>query len=358
VSGPLHDDVDADFGALLRDAALGVDAAIERDGGTPDFAAVVALANRIDAARVDAEAVADAAALAPVVPLRAGRRRGRTRDDPDLAAIVDEVRAHVDQCVAAGLSPAAPVVSVATRVRSRRVWAGVLAAAASLALVVLGVAKAAELFERGEVERHEAAQHEQVPAPQQQMRAPAIERTAPAPRADAPALEADAPAADEAAPAVEPDAPPSDKRERAKRKRAAAVPEATPAATPGPTLDEQLAALDREAHAAWRAGDRSTAQGKFRRIVELAGTRRIADLAYGDLFTLARQAGKGGAEAALWREYLTRFPSGRFADDARAGLCRRAAKGDARACWEDYLRDFPEGSFRGQAERGIAEPSQ
>jgi len=44
------------------------------------------------------------------------------------------------------------------------------------------------------------------------------------------------------------------------------------------------------------------------------------------------------------------FPEGRFADDARAGLCRRDAS-DRPACWRAYLEAFPEGSYRAQAER-------
>lgn len=107
------------------------------------------------------------------------------------------------------------------------------------------------------------------------------------------------------------------------------------------------------AHAAWRAGDLPEAERQFRRLAKRAGTGRLGDLAYGDLFTLARQRKEPGKEAKLWREYLRRFPRGRFADDARAGLCRRAS-GDAQLeCWERYLKDVPDGAHRAQARRAL-----
>ena len=83
---------------------------------------------------------------------------------------------------------------------------------------------------------------------------------------------------------------------------------------------------------------------------------RAADLSYGDLFTLARQRSGPAQEQALWREYLAAFPRGRYADDARAGLCRRAEPDERAACWQQYLTDFPAGVHRPQAERALAEP--
>lgn len=108
------------------------------------------------------------------------------------------------------------------------------------------------------------------------------------------------------------------------------------------------------AHAAWRAGDLARAERLFRRLAKRAGTGRLGDLAYGDLFTLARQRGERGKDAKLWREYLRRFPQGRFADDARAGLCRRAEGQAQRQCWERYLQAMPKGAHRAQASRSVA----
>jgi hypothetical protein len=125
-----------------------------------------------------------------------------------------------------------------------------------------------------------------------------------------------------------------------------ATPNAEPQrSTVRPSVD-QLRALAEEAHRLWRAGDRAGAEAKFERIVKLGGRSSAAELAYGDLFALARQLHDAGKQRARWRAYVKRFPKGRFADDARAGLCR--AGGDA-SCWRDYLRDFPRGSYRSEA---------
>ena len=96
------------------------------------------------------------------------------------------------------------------------------------------------------------------------------------------------------------------------------------------------------------------AERLFRRLAKRAGRGRLGDLAYGDLFTLARQRDERGKEAELWREYLRRFPDGRFADDARAGLCRRASGSAQLQCWERYLEDEPDGAHRAQARRALA----
>lgn len=65
---------------------------------------------------------------------------------------------------------------------------------------------------------------------------------------------------------------------------------------------------------------------------------------------LARQIRGGDGQVAVWREYLAAFPAGRFADDARAGLCQRAPADARAACWREYLERHPAGSHRRQAE--------
>jgi len=112
-----------------------------------------------------------------------------------------------------------------------------------------------------------------------------------------------------------------------------------------------LNALEAEAEALWRAGDRAGAEALLRKIIRLSRARRRADLAYGDLFTITRQLYGREREAAVWREYLARFPRGRYADDARAGLCRRESTSEARACWSRYMLDFPSGTHRDEAGR-------
>jgi len=118
----------------------------------------------------------------------------------------------------------------------------------------------------------------------------------------------------------------------------------------------ELEGLDAEAEAAWQAGDYAGAEARFRQIVALSPGSRAADLSYGDLFTLARQRSGPEQEKALWREYLAAFPRGRYADDARAGLCRRGEPDERPACWQQYLTDFPAGVHRSQASRALDEP--
>lgn len=86
------------------------------------------------------------------------------------------------------------------------------------------------------------------------------------------------------------------------------------------TTVESLEALDAQAQKLWHAGDLSGAAERLRRITELGGDHRYVELAYADLVTLARQRGKNDEIQTLWREYLERFPRGRFSRDARASL--------------------------------------
>ena len=113
----------------------------------------------------------------------------------------------------------------------------------------------------------------------------------------------------------------------------------------------QLRRLGAEAEQAWQSGDPAGAERRHREIIALAPGSRAADLSYGDLFTLARQRSGPEQEVSLWREYLAAFPRGRYADDARAGLCRRAAADERAGCWQQYLTDFPAGVHRAQATR-------
>ena len=120
------------------------------------------------------------------------------------------------------------------------------------------------------------------------------------------------------------------------------------------TIAARLAELDARAQKQLAAGDTTGATTTLRKLVASGGKRSVVQLAYGDLFTLAHRGGTPADQRKLWREYLTKFPKGRFADDARSGLCRHATEATRQACWTDYLRDFPKGSYRGQAERVVA----
>jgi hypothetical protein len=115
--------------------------------------------------------------------------------------------------------------------------------------------------------------------------------------------------------------------------------------------DDELRTLSREAHALWKKGDLRAAEQRFERIAKKGGKSWQVELAWADLFALARQSGDASRRTARWTAYLAAFPRGRFADDARAGVCR--AKNDA-TCWSAYLRDLPKGSYRGEAETALA----
>ncbi len=116
---------------------------------------------------------------------------------------------------------------------------------------------------------------------------------------------------------------------------------------------QALRRLDERAQDRLAAGDLSGADKAYRALVKQGGRSGLAELAYGDLFTLAHRRGKTSTQRKLWRQYLRKFPRGRFADDARAGLCRNAPSSERTGCWEHYLDDFPTGAYHRQAERAL-----
>lgn len=152
------------------------------------------------------------------------------------------------------------------------------------------------------------------------------------------------------APEVAPEPEPAAEPEPPARRRAASI-----AREPAPSLDERLDALDAEARSAWKRGELAAAQAAFESLVRAGGTKAIADLAFGDLFELARQRHDAAAEAKLWERYVRRFPSGRYVDEARAGLCRRASGDAASRCWRAYLDDRPRGTYRDQARAALGD---
>ncbi len=113
-----------------------------------------------------------------------------------------------------------------------------------------------------------------------------------------------------------------------------------PAPAPAPTvsLSDRLATLDARAQKKWAAGDLDGARRDFRKIVKLGGKRKRVELAYAELFALARQRGED--LSGLWREYLRKFPKGRYAREASAGLCRGAAAPRRETCWEAHRDRF------------------
>lgn len=130
-------------------------------------------------------------------------------------------------------------------------------------------------------------------------------------------------------------------------------PEPAPPAPARPSVED----LERRARAAWKDGDLAHAQRLFRTVIRRSGRSTRAELAYGDLFSVVKQASGSAAQAKVWREYLRRFPRGRYADDARAGLCRRASEATQAECWTDYLRAHPAGAHAPQARRVTGQAS-
>ena len=356
-----------DFERLLADARQGIEAALaeERREVEPDVAAVVAAAHKRAPERISARAVRDAIELAPVIELARERSSGHELlIEPGLSAFVEAARelAEADASARrlAGI-PAAPLPEPAgtqarggppeaelSRRRPRRWLAPTLAAAAVLAGLVLAGPRVLDWLLSGASDRSStsgmAAEYSEREAPAQRA-GPRYERVARPPTTAEPTI-------------VEPSVLPPTADETSVADASSESGEAKPGKRDKPKkpskLRDRVRALDAEAQARWRAGDRKGAHASFRQIIKIAGRSRYADLAYGDLFTLARQRGDRGAELALWREYLECFPKGRFADDARAGVCRRAHAADASkrvACWRRYLDDFPGGAHRRSAER-------
>ncbi|MEM6293898.1 MAG: hypothetical protein AAGA54_21660 [Myxococcota bacterium] len=112
------------------------------------------------------------------------------------------------------------------------------------------------------------------------------------------------------------------------------------------SVDERIEALDRRAQAKWKAGDRGGAARDFRKIVKIGGRRKAVELAYAELFALARQ--RGDDLSSLWRDYLRTFPKGRYAAEASAGLCRKAPQPDREGCWQAHRERFPKAGSAGR----------
>lgn len=343
--------------AWLDDVSAAVEHDVHRAHVPWDFAAMLARAHALDPAIVSAQAVAEAEQAEPVVSLahrRAAAALGATHDDPAFARLIDDVRAATEHDAALRMNGVTPL-----RLPERRGGAGVgklVAVAVALAAAVVlgfGVVEGVHVLRSDDDSPADAALHQggaRDAAPERAV----IDDTAPRVRAPSVAPLEPAPLESTVAPApLEPAVAPTPARvsEPAVRSTKPRAPKVVPPVERAPSLADRLAVLDGEAHAAWKANDLTTAEAKFEALIELAGTSRLADLAYGDLFTLARRRGDAGREVALWKTYLRVFPEGRFADDAQAGLCRIADAADKAACWQGYVDRFPAGAYRRHADR-------
>lgn len=328
------------------DVVSALERRIAAHGARPDFLDVVERAHALDPVAVPEEALARADALA--YEQAEAEERGPADEEAVVDAWLDDVRAAVDRKVEARREHELPALQGSpTR---RGMWWIVGAAVAAAALLVVGVGQAVRMV-ADPVEPAEQALHMNdgggaagtADAVQPRLHEVATPRRTPDERIEP--EHAVVPERSEPGPAVEPEA-----SEPAVEADASAAKSRTSASRSDRDRDQdRFTALAEAAQAHWRAGRRAEAQKLFAKIVAEAGRARAAEMAYADLFTLASQAEDAAAQRQWWKSYLRRFPRGRFADDARAGLCRGAAAGERAGCWQAYLDDFPHGSFRGEA---------
>ncbi len=323
-----HDD-----SAWLPDWTDATAAAIERDivryAAVPDLADVLARARAVDPGAVPDEWDELLATDDGVVPLAQARALQRDVPDPKVAMFASALRGEIETGLRERQMSAIPLAP-----QRRRRWP-IVAAMSLAAAALIAWLGAPQLLDRMENEQRESSAAQTV-APTEGSE-PWSTR-APAPPAPAPIPE---PAVD--ATTVGPDDEVGTDTDTD-----------TDAASPQTRKPPSLDALEAEALAAWQRGDLATAERLLLRLARGARSGR-AELAYGDLFAVARQRRGAAGQVAMWRDYLRRYPGGRFADDARGGLCRRADEPDAaRTCWEDYLRHHPSGTHASEAKRWIA----
>ncbi|MBK8260616.1 MAG: hypothetical protein IPK80_04680 [Nannocystis sp.] len=349
---------DPTLAGLLSEVRGGVEARPIRRG---NFYEAVLRAHRGDPETVPRTMVEEAAALASVVSL-AGARGAAPAADPELEAFIEDVRANGE--AAAAERRLAGIPALLTAKPARRWWraiAGVSVAAAAALLVVLGAdpggsARFSPQVDGGMMARVlEGARGASVRARVMAAEPAAAVRTGP----PAAATSADRDASDGSTGAsIDPDPGTTFVSHETDQSRKEERRSTKPTRRPAPQLSEfdaaidPLIALDEAAQLRWREGDRQGAEALFREIIRRDRSGRWTHLAYGDLFVLVRERGDQPGEEALWREYLERYPRGPHADDASAGLCRRAGAG-ATVCWLRYLEQRPTGVYRRQAERWL-----
>lgn len=294
----------ADYRAHLDEALIAADI-------RPDPDAVIARARELS--RDGLAFMPSRRTAAPVGP---GSGNAPHDPDPTLAPFTEALRGSLDEgLLERRMRPVSP--------RPKRRLASVIAVGLAAAAVVMlvGTGSLSTLFQRGEDGARSSAQQVVDGSASGATEGRATERHAPRrmpTAAPAPPISAPEPVAE-----PEPEAEPE------------------PAAPPKIDLDERLRRLDDRARADWRAGRIDRARRGFETIVRLGGRRPVVESAYGDLFAITRK--QGGNPTQLWGAYLKRFPRGRYAEDALAGLCRRSDAGEQTSCWNRYRQQFPNG---------------
>lgn len=330
-----------DLARPARDVAALLEQRIAAARPVPDFADMLQRARELAPGAVSEADLARAAAMPPVLPPDHGERD----DAAVLAPFAAALRAELDAKIAERRLASIPPVPLPRRGRVGLVIGLALALAAAVILVL--VRPTASVRQDADGGAQASDQNAGHTGGEARRAAPGSEVHEPGPNggvvvpvpADSPTPVADEPPATVAVakPVLEDSAPAARPRTRTRP--------AEPSA--GPSLED-------EAQALWERGELAAAEQKLRQILTLAGRSGRAELAYGDLFALVRQLRGADGQVEVWREYLRSFPAGRFADDARAGLCLRAAAEQRGECWRDYLEHHPKGTHRAQAEAALA----
>lgn len=355
------DRIGRDLDTLL-DAADAEASAASDNRGLPPFAAVMARASRIDPGNASNREVST----------RSSQARASSRDpDAILDDLVVAARAEAATSVTAreGHAPPPWVDQRRTTVGLRAAVGGAIAAIAAAVAVVMvfggdGIGRAAHDRDDGSL----AAAQATVPDAQGRASAPAgLRKTtaAPSPNATAPIPPPQSPSPNAGtepgatsensatSPQPPPPAPTSERHDVADATQQPAQIKRRPSRRKTihrPTIEE-LDALAREALA---VGDLAGADAALAALIDRNSRGRLEEAAFGDRFAIAHRLRNTTTQRRLWRVYLERFPSGRFAEEARAGLCRHNPAEDT-ACWQRYLDDYPSGTYRAQAQRALAD---
>ncbi len=307
---------------IVRDASEELRAQLQETGRRRDFAAMVARARDLDPSSVSEADTAEATSFAPVVVLHGSA--------PPLCA---------------------PRESTPDR-RPPRIGRGLVIAALGLAAaLLLSLVSAAPIARRHFAAlRGEAASHHVKPAPHRD-RALLLgggASTSPPQRSATRPLP-------EPTTSVAPDEAPQDPAAESLLPTSITSPPQEDGADPPPQASplrrRSPENLDRSAREAWRRGELRLASALFRRFIATERDPKETELAFGDLLLVTRQLGDRRSLTQTRRDYLARFPSGAYAEDVRAELCR---DGGGQACWSTYLERWPEGAHADEARRDLA----
>ncbi len=357
-------------GEVLDDALDDEDLRAEaeaQDHAPPSFAAIVARAHRIDPRAVGADAIERAAKFTRAPRMRAAVPPAAT---DDLAPMIAVLRAHAERDIGLredlGVPECGLLLDLEARRRaaSTRRWIAAVSAIAAAAIVVFGLDVLQSWSARRAKESPDSTQavaavrDEPVVHDAEEVEPIELQRAAVRPQPVRPRVEVDpieslppAPLEAAPAPAVLPEEAAPLESDAVVNPRAVA----RGAAAKVPA-DAALRRLDELAQAALARGDRSEADELYARIIARGRRHPLVEIAFAERFSLVRGRGTE-VQRALWNAYLAKFPAGRFADDAQAGLCRVAAAADKAACWQGYVDRFPAGAYRRHADRWLSSGS-